>query len=143
MLSPVLLCIDDRPQLLELRKATLEPLGYCVEVATDAHKAIKMLDDVPVAAVLVEYKTEGIDAEAIAFHIKQRFPHQPIILLSAYSDLPERILWLVDEYVMRSEPLEGLVHAIERVTRHAEAGEAHTPSGSDKFPRWPIRARAA
>ena len=143
MVSPVLLCIDDRPQLLELRKATLEPLGYCVEVATDGNTAIKMLDDVPVAAVLIEYKTEGIDAEAVALHIKQRFPHQPIILLSAYSDLPERVLWLVDEYVMRSEPLAGLVQVIERVTRHAETGEAHTPSGSDKFPRRRIPPRAA
>jgi CheY-like chemotaxis protein len=140
MLFPVLLCIDDRPQLLELRKATLEPLGYSVEVATDANKAMKMLDDVPVAAVLLEYKTEGIDAEAVALHIKQRFPHQPIILLSAYSDLPERILWLVDEYVMRSEPIEGLVQVIEQVTRHAEAGEAHKPSGSDKFLHRRIRA---
>ena len=141
MVSPVLLCIDDSPQLLELRKATLEPLGYCVEVATDGCKAMKMLDDVPVAVVLIEYKTEGIDAEAVAFHIKQRFPHQPIILLSAYSDLPERVLWLVDEYVMRSEPLEGLVQVIERVTRHAETGEA--TSGSDKSPRRRIRARVA
>jgi CheY-like chemotaxis protein len=143
MFSPVLLCIDDSPQLLELRKAALEPLGYCVEVATDGYKAMKMLDDVPVAAVLLEYKTEGIDAEAVALHIKQRFPHQPIILLSAYSDLPERVLWLVDEYVMRSEPLQGLAQIIDRVTRHDEAGEAHMPSGSEKFPRRRIPARVA
>jgi hypothetical protein len=30
MLPPVLLCIDDRPQLLQLRKSSLEPLGYSV-----------------------------------------------------------------------------------------------------------------
>ncbi|MBZ5569664.1 MAG: response regulator [Acidobacteriia bacterium] len=125
MLSRVLLCVDDRPQLLEFRKATLEPLGYSVEVATDGNKAIRMLEDVAVAAVLIEYKSEGIDAEAVALHIKQRFPNQPIILLSAYSELPERVLWLVDEYVMKSEPLAGLVQAIERVTRPAATGEAN------------------
>ena len=44
-----------------------------------------------------------MDAEAVACHIKHRFPNLPIILLSAYREMPERILWLVDEYVMKSE----------------------------------------
>jgi CheY-like chemotaxis protein len=48
---------------------------------------------------VLEYKQEGMDAEAVACHIKQRFPKLPIILLSAYCEMPERILWLVDEYV--------------------------------------------
>jgi CheY-like chemotaxis protein len=74
-----------------------------------------MLEHIAVTAVLVEYQTEGMDAEAVAFHIKQRFPNRPIILLSAYSDMPEHILWLVDEYVMRSEPLERLAQVVERV----------------------------
>jgi hypothetical protein len=38
-----------------------------------------------------------MDAEAVACHIKQQFPNVSIILLSAYSEIPERILWLVDE----------------------------------------------
>jgi len=56
-----------------------------------------------------------MDAEAVACHIKQRFPKLPIILLSAYAEMPERILWLVDEYVMKSELPERLVPIIERV----------------------------
>ena len=113
---PVLLCIDERPQLLELRKATFEPLGYCVEIATSGDAALQMLEEIPVAAVLIEYKSEGMGTEAVAFHIRQRFPNEPIILLSACSDLPERVLWWVDEYVMKSEPLDGLAKVIERVT---------------------------
>jgi len=124
MLSPILLCIDDRPQLLELRKAGLKSLGFSVEIATNGISAIHTLEIMPVAAVLIEYKSEGLDAEAVAFQIKQRFPAQPIILLSAYSDMPERVLWLVDECVMRSEPLEGMVQTIERVTRGITTGEA-------------------
>jgi CheY-like chemotaxis protein len=55
-----------------------------------------------VTAVLLDYKLEGLDAEAVAFQIKQRSPHRPVLLLSAYSEIPERILWLVDEYMMKS-----------------------------------------
>jgi CheY-like chemotaxis protein len=121
MLSPIVLCIDDRPQLLDLRKATLESCGYCVKVTSSGHAAIKILEESQVAAILLEYKLEGMDAQAMAFHIKQRFPRVPIVLVSAYSDMPERILWLVDEYVMKSEPLEGLARAIERVRRSADS----------------------
>ena len=119
MESPTLLCIDDRPQMLELRKATLESHGYCVKLASSGHTAVKTLEEEPVAAILLEYKQEGMDAEAVAYQIKQRFPSLPIILLSAYSEMPERILWLVDEYVMKSELPERLVPIIERAHRLA------------------------
>ena len=119
MPSPTLLCIDDLPQALELRKATLESHGYCVKLASSGYTAMKMLEETSVAAVLLEYKQEGMDAEALACHIKQRFPKLPIILLSAYCEMPERILWLVDEYVMKSEAPERLVPIIERAHRLA------------------------
>ena len=56
--------------MLELRKATLESQGYCVKLASSGHTAIKMLEETSVAAVLLEYNPEGIDAEAVACHIK-------------------------------------------------------------------------
>ena len=123
MNSPTLLYIDDLPQALELRKATLEAYGYSVKTALNGHSALEMLEKVSVAAVLLEYKMEGMDAEAIACHIRQRFPNLPIILLSAYSEMPERILWLVDDYVMKSELPERLVPIIERAHRLAQSSK--------------------
>src|ERR1035438_8560728 len=120
--SPTVLCIDDRPQMLEIRKATLEAHGYRVKLASSAYTVMKMLENTSVVAVLLEYKQEGMDAEAIASHIKQRFPNVPIILLSAYSEMPERILWLVDDYVMKSELPERLVPTIERAHKVAPCG---------------------
>jgi CheY-like chemotaxis protein len=117
MSSPTLLCIDDRPQMLQIRKAALEPHGYSVKLASSGYEAIKTLEEASVAAVLLEYKLEGMDAEAVALHVKQRFPKLPIILLSAYSEMPERILWLADEYVMKSELTERLISIIERTRR--------------------------
>lgn len=120
MRSPVLLVVDDRPQLLQVRKSNLETFGFSVVTATTVSAAIAVLGNIAIDAVLMEYKSEGMDSEAVAFHIRHRFPQQPIILISAYSDIPERVLWLVDEYVMRSEPIEQLVQVIERVTRARE-----------------------
>jgi CheY-like chemotaxis protein len=118
--SSTVLCVDDSPQLLELRKTTLESHNYCVKTASSSYAAMKVLEETPVTAVLLEYKVEGMDAEAVAYLIKQRFPNLPIILLSAYFEMPERILWLVDDHVMKSEPPEELVRIIERATLHSK-----------------------
>ena len=134
MHSVTVLCIDDNPQMLELHKATLESCGYHVEIASSGDAAIKMLKKASVAAVLLEYKLEGMEAEAVACHLKQRFPDLPIILLSAYSEIPERILWLVDEYVMKSELPDGLARIIQRTT-HADCPV--------QKPRAATRSRAA
>jgi signal transduction histidine kinase len=89
-----------------------------------------VLEETSVAAVLLEYKQEGLDAEAVACHIKQRFPSVPIILLSASSDRPERILWLVDEYVMKSEMAERLMPLIERAQRLAPGSSPRSPEST-------------
>jgi len=123
MASPIVLCIDERPHVLELRKALLASHHFSVETALSGYAALKMLEATSVDAVLLEYKQEGMDAEAIAYQIKQQFPTLPIILLSAYTDMPERVLWLVDEYVMKSELPEGLVRAVQQVTRPTDTGE--------------------
>ena len=120
MACATLLYIDDSPQVLQLRKATLESYGYCVEIASSGEAAINMLTESPVAAVLLEYKQEGMDTEAVAYHIKQRFPGLPIILLSAYSEIPVRTLWLVDGYVMKSELPDGIVRVLQRALHSAK-----------------------
>jgi len=139
MNSPTVLCIDDRPQSLELRRSALESHGFCIETVSSGCAALKVLEETWVDVVLLEYKQEGMDAEAIAYHINQRFPSLPIVLLSAYSEMPERILWLVDEYVMKSEVSEGLVRVIERVTRPTNIDEAHkvAPRSSERCQRHP------
>jgi len=114
--SPTVLCSTTVYQCWNSAKRLLKSHNYCVKTASSGYTAIKILEETPVDAVLLEYKLDGMDAEAVACHIKQRFPTLPIVLLSAYSEMPERILWLVDEYVMKSELPERLVPIIERAT---------------------------
>ncbi len=142
---PIVLCVDDRLEQSELRKADLEASDFRVETATNGYAAIKMLEKAPVDAVLLEYKEEGMDAEAVAFQINQKFPNLPIILISAYFEMPERILWLVDEYVMKSELPDGLLGVIERVTGQSNTDEAHTlaPRSNEPCPHKRMSASTA
>jgi hypothetical protein len=83
-----------------------------------------MLENETIAAVVLEYKCEGIDAEAVAWLIKRKFPKEPVVLLLTCFEVPERLLWLVDEYVLRSEPTDGLLQVIKRATASAMARAA-------------------
>jgi hypothetical protein len=66
----------------------------CVKIAarnaTSGQTAIKILEAAPVAAIPLEYKykTEGMDAEAVVYQIKQRFLKPSFIPLSAYCEMP-------------------------------------------------------
>ncbi len=130
-----LLLVDDHPQVLQLRKQDLEAFGYRVLTASNPRSAISVLEKTSITAVLVEFRSEGIDAEAVAHHVKARFSKQPIVLLSAYSELPERILWLVDEYVMRSDPVEILVKKIEGLTGRHNLGTPHKTAAASNSMR--------
>ena len=68
--------IGDFPPALGLRKVTLESQGYCVKTAASGSTAVKMLEETSEAAGPLENKLEGVDAEAVARHIKQRFPNR-------------------------------------------------------------------
>ncbi len=110
------LFVDDRPALLALRKESLEARGFSVSTALSILSALGSLETMPVDAVLLEYSLEQADPVTLAYLIKSRFPSLPIVLMSASFEIPEEILWLVDEYAPKSAMLDEVVGAIERVT---------------------------
>ncbi len=114
MSTSTLLMIDGDSQRSQQREEYLETVGYSVVTANSTPSAIAILQNTTVAAVLLEFKSEGIAAE-VAYHIKERFPTQPIVLLTSFP-VPENVLWLVDDYIVQSDPPETLVKIIERFT---------------------------
>ena len=123
MSSPVVLYIDDQPEIVESRRTIIESLGYTVVSAPNALAAMQILYAAPVAAVLVEYKREGAAVEDVALHLPKAFPNMPIILVSAYPEVPDSILWLVDDYLLDSQ-LDLLPESIARAMRPLK--KAHT-----------------
>jgi DNA-binding NtrC family response regulator len=127
--SPTLLCIDDRPPMLELRKATLESQGYSVKLKSGGYTAIKTLEETSVATVLLDVQTRRHRRGSRSVISSDRFRAYRSFLLSAYSEVPERLLWLVDDYVMKSEMPERLIPIIDRahkVRPHADEPQRGT-----------------
>jgi CheY-like chemotaxis protein len=85
MNSPTVLCIDDRLQVLELRKSTLESHGYCVHIASSGHTAMKMLGETSMAAVLLEYQAgrHGLGSRSLRYQamVSQPSDHPALSIL--------------------------------------------------------------
>jgi len=115
--SRTILCTDDNRFGLAIRKLPLEARGFKVLTALSGRVGLAMLDGSSVDAVLLDYKVEGMDGEAVATQIRRKHPSLPIVLLSGYpSEVPERLLRMVDGFLVRGQPAEALFMALEGVT---------------------------
>jgi len=112
-----LLCIDDYVAALRIRKTMLESRGCAVLTAENGVRALQILEQQAVDAVILDYRMEGMDGEAVAQAIKKKNPRLPIVLLTGFPrEVPERLLAQVNAYVVKGEASARLLEAIERVT---------------------------
>ncbi len=111
-----ILCIDDQEHGLFIRKIVLEREGYRVLTATNGARGLSLIDDHEVDAVVLDYRMEGMDGEAVASLIKRRRPELPVLMLSGYAaDLPPRARQRVDAVVAKGEAGRLLVSELERI----------------------------
>lgn len=114
MASAVVLCIDDQLAALELRKAELEAFGFSVAIAHSAAEGIRLLDVLPIAVVVLEHKSEGMDAQAVAFHVRHKDPKLPIIVISAFVGSRAQAQEWADVFVLKGTHLRELADIIRR-----------------------------
>ncbi len=115
-----LLCIDDDPACLRLRKTVLENFGYKVWTSNSGRDGLKLLNARSFDAVLVDYQMPGMSGDQVATEIRRMKPHVPILMVSAYNALPHSVTRVVDTFVSKTEPTATLVAKIEQlVSAHA------------------------
>ncbi len=114
-MSLTLLCIDDEPNVLAIRKMLLETVGYRVLVAGSGPEGLEVLKDEKVHTVILDYKMPEMTGSEVAARIRQTHPGMPIIMLSAFVDLTPEQLKDVDAYVTKGESPDVLLRTIEKV----------------------------
>lgn len=93
----MVLCIDDEPTGLTVRKIMLERQGYQVLTALSGPEGLNIFAANPVKAVVLDYAMPGMNGDQVAAEMKRLKPSVKILLLSAYVDLPEDALKCVDK----------------------------------------------
>jgi CheY-like chemotaxis protein len=113
--NPLILCIDDEALGLKIRKAVLEKEGYRVLTALDGSSGLTLFKDEPVDGVILDYYMPGMDGGEVAAVMRRQRPEVPILLLSAYVNLPAELVQLVDCTVLKGEGPSELLIKVRRM----------------------------
>ncbi len=110
--KPLILCLEDNPTYLALRKKVLEHDGYEVISVTTAGEAVKALREFPICATVADHLLQGTTGTPLARDMKKIKPQVPIILFSG--DIPEN-LDSVDVYLNKAEPAAKFLDIVRAV----------------------------
>src|SRR5262249_45029819 len=112
-----ILCVDDETTGLSVRKMILESQGYRVVTAENGLDGLAIFSAEHIDLVVLDYKMPGMNGDVVAERMKQLKPSIPILMISAYVDLPSETLALVDKYLTKGEgPLMMLKAVAELLT---------------------------
>lgn len=111
----VLLCVDDEPLGLEVRKVVLQRQGYDVLTATNGREALKIFSANPVEAVILDYSMPEMNGCQVAAELKRMNPNVKILLLSAYLDLPEEVSKYVDARAIKATSPTAFLNALQQL----------------------------
>ncbi|HEV2463979.1 MAG TPA: response regulator [Acidobacteriaceae bacterium] len=103
MPQPLILCIDDEELGLQVRKLVLEREGYRVLTASEGGEGLKIFAQERVDAVVLDFYMPEMNGAAVAAEIRRLRPSVPILLLSAYINLPSEVTCLVDSTVLKGD----------------------------------------
>jgi CheY-like chemotaxis protein len=111
----VLLCVDDEPLGLEVRKVVLQRQGYDVLTATSGREALKLFAAHNVNAVILDYSMPEMNGAEVAAELKRINPEVKILLLSAYLDLPEEVSKFVDARAVKATSPTAFLATLEQL----------------------------
>lgn len=111
-----LLCVDDEPTGLKIRKMLLERCGYRVLIAESGQGGLDLLKTNVVDAVILDYFMPGMNGGEVARTIKRTWPALPVVMLSAYVNLPEGATDACDAVFTKGDPPNRLLDTIQELT---------------------------
>src|SRR5215469_8798414 len=99
----ILVVEDDRAVQRALRRL-FEAEGYTVLAASDGKEAVELFRSILPSAVVLDLRLPGRAGREVCGELKQHSPAVPIIVLSAASDVSDKVLLLelgADDYVTK------------------------------------------
>jgi len=80
-----LLLVDDDRDLVESMAAWLRSIGYHTELADTVQAAKRVLEQRPIDLALVDIRLDDGDGFDLLGHVRNHFPHIPVVLVSGYA----------------------------------------------------------
>jgi len=111
----LILCIDDEALGLQIRKAVLERAGYRVMTAMDGPTGLGIFAQEAVDAVVLDYAMPTMSGADVAREMRRMRKSVPILLLSAYVNLPAEVMGMVNLTILKGDGPEVLLAKVREL----------------------------
>jgi len=116
-----ILVVEDDPAVQKALKRLFESEGYTVEVQANGKSALESFQALQPAVVILDLRLPKLSGSDVCKEIKAQAPTQPIIVLSATSDVSDKVLLLelgADDYVTKPFSPRELLARVRAALRH-------------------------
>ncbi|HET8608172.1 MAG TPA: sigma 54-interacting transcriptional regulator [Burkholderiales bacterium] len=143
--SPIVLIVDDDPDILKLLEIRLSAAGYRVAAADSGEKALAQLAATRPQAVITDLRMSGMDGMALFEEVHKANPVLPVIVLTAHGTIPDAVAATqrgVFSYLTKPFEAKALLAEVERAIAlggtNARAAERTEEWHSDIITRSPV-----
>lgn len=130
-----ILVIEDDSRVQKALKRLFESEGFAVEIAPNGLAGLESFRMTPPTAVVLDLRLPGMAGPDVCREIKQAAPQLPIIILSAKTDVSDKVLLLeigADDYVTKPfSPRELMARVSSAVRRSGRVKSNKTFNFSD------------
>ena len=111
----VVLCIDDDPNALAIRRCSLENAGYLVLTTHNGSDGLKVFSTGIADAVITDYAMPLMNGGVVAAQMRQIKGEIPLILFSGCSTVPNEDVALFDHFIPKGCSPGTLLSALDEV----------------------------
>ena len=129
--SERILVVEDDHAVQKALRRLFEAEGYAVQVSPDGNSAVETFRTGPPSAVVLDLRLPGLSGREVCREFKQNSPAVPIIVLSATSDVSDKVLLLelgADDYVTKPFSPRELLARVRAALRRTVR-----PAATEKF----------
>ena len=111
------LVVDDEPAVANVMEMMLRFEGHEVQTAPGAREALALLEESQFDFIITDYSMPEMKGDELAAIIKQRWPKQPVIMLTAHAEMLKssgRVMPGIDALINKPFLLEDLRTAMAR-----------------------------
>ncbi|MEO8428425.1 MAG: response regulator [Verrucomicrobiota bacterium] len=109
-----ILVVDDEAIVREALKMILIFKGHTVDLASDGPEALGKMAKQTFDIVFTDYNMPEMLGDELAKRTRQRYPHQVIVMISAYSKFLSRDQIPVDLFIAKPFELQTVLDAVGR-----------------------------
>ena len=121
-----ILVVEDERKIAGFIRRGLQEQGFAVEVCANGNDAFTLASTRPYDAIVLDIMLPGRDGLSILRGLRERKQAVPVILLTARTELNERVDGLnlgADDYLTKPFYIEELIARIHAVTRRGREGQ--------------------